>query len=31
MKLASDKLEALRIAALKGLEFMIENLGCSLG
>ena len=27
----NDKLEPLRIACVRGLEFLIENLGCSLG
>ncbi|OMJ85008.1 hypothetical protein SteCoe_13786 [Stentor coeruleus] len=27
----TDKLEPLRIACVRGLEFLIENLGCSLG
>jgi len=27
----SDVMEPLRIAALKGLEFLLENLGCTMG
>lgn len=26
-----DNMEPLKISALKGLEFLIENLGCTLG
>ena len=31
LKTMYDKMEPLKIAAIKGMEFLIEYLGCSLG
>jgi hypothetical protein len=31
MKTFSDKAECLKVAAIKGVEFLLEYLGCSLG